>query len=160
MREVVQHPVYGEIVYTESFWAGKKTIAIDGVEAKKISKKEYVINGKRGVLKGSYFTGISLYIEGEAIQVSPKTKWYEFFFAALPFLFLMTWGNIATLCEIFPVVGGLIGGALGGAAVMVSLLFMKKQKSPLFKILIGIAVCAVTIFIAFIMAIAIIKLMN
>lgn len=159
MKEVTNHPIYGEIIYNENAWSGKKTLTVRGVDATQISKKEYVINEKRAILKGSFLTGASLYIEGETIQISPKTTWYEMVLAILPFLFLITWGNNATLCSIFPVVGGAIGGALGGAALVASLLLAKKQKSPLFKVLIEIIVLTATVFVAFIIALALVELL-
>ena len=158
MKEFVQHPIYGELVYNESFWTGKKTLTVNGVDAQSISKKEYMINGKKALLKGNYFTGINLYIEGEPVRLSPKPKWYEIFFAIFPLVFLLTWGNSASLCAIFPVVGGALGGALGGIALFVSLFFMKKQKTPLVKVLIGAAIVAITILVAFILALALIQL--
>ena len=160
MKEVIQHPVYGEIIYNESFWTGKKELMVNGVRAQRISKKEYVINEKKLILKGNYITGVSLSVEGENIQLLPKSKWYEVVLAFLPFLFLITWGNDATLCAIFPVIGGGLGGALGGIAIIVSLYFMKKQRSLLIKFLIGIAVLIATIFIAFILAYKIILLLS
>ena len=158
MKECIHHPIYGKIVYKEGFWAGKKALSINGIDAQPISKNEYMVNGKKLLLKGNFFKGISLYIEGEHIQLLPKPKWYEIVFAFLPFLFLLTWGNSTYLCSIFPVVGGAIGGALGGIGAVISLFFMKTQKAPLAKVLIGIVVAAITIFIAFILALAILQL--
>ena len=155
MREVVQHPVYGEIVYDESIWTGKKTLTVNGVNALKLSKKEFAINEKRFTLKGSYISGVSLCVDDETIQLSPKTLWYELILAIFPFLFLIIWGSSATLCAIFPVVGGAIGGALGGVAIVVSLFLMKKQKSPIVKVLIGSAVIVATIFVSYIIALGI-----
>ena len=157
MKNVIQHPVYGEIIYNESIWSGKKILTFNGVNAQQISKKEYIINEKKFILKGNYLTGVSLDIDDETIQLTPKIAWYEIAFAVLPFLFLIVWGNSVALCAIFPVVGGAIGGALGGLASVLSLLFMKKQKSILMKALIGAAVLAATVFVAFIIAFAIIK---
>ena len=159
MKNVVQHQTYGEIVYNESFWTGKKELTVNGVAAQPISKKEYSVNGKKAILKGSFLMGSSLHIEGEAIQLSPKISWYEVIFAILPFLFLITWGNSVALCAIFPVVGGAIGGALGGISAVMSLLFMKMQKSPLAKILTGIIATAATILIAFILALMILSIL-
>ena len=85
MKEIVQHSIYGEIVYNESFWTGKKALTINGVDAKPISKKEYMVNEKRAILKGSFLTGSTLLIEGETIQLSPKAKWYEIILAIIPF---------------------------------------------------------------------------
>ena len=158
MREFVKDPVYGKIIYDENFWTGNKVITINGVQANKISKKVYTIDGKKFTIKGNYITGISLYIDGKNITISRKTAWYEMLLAMLPFLFLMSWGNSSALCNIFPVVGGALGGLLGGIAIVISLMFIKKQKSLLYKILIGIAVFAVTIFIAFITALALLQI--
>ena len=157
MKEIVQHSIYGEIVYNESFWTGKKALMINGVDAKPISKKEYMVNEKRAILKGSFLTGSTLLIEGETIQLSPKAKWYEIILAIIPFLFLLTWGNSASLCSIFPVVGGAIGGALGGVGAVISLFLMKTQKNPIVKTVVGIIVAVATILIAFVLALAILS---
>lgn len=160
MKVFVRHPVYGEIIYDESFWSGKKTITVNGIAAQSVSKNTYLINGKNATLKGNSYTGISLCIENETVQLTPKPKWYELVLAILPLAFLLTWGNSAALCDIFPVVGGAIGGGLGGAGAMTSLLLMKKQESPLAKLLVGICAAAVTIFAAFAVALAILWLSN
>ena len=157
MKEIVQHSIYGEIVYNESFWTGKKALTINGVDAKPISKKEYMVNEKRAILKGSFLTGSTLLIEGETIQLSPKAKWYEIILAIIPFLFLLAWGNSASLCSIFPVVGGAIGGALGGVGAVISLFLMKTQKNPIVKTVVGIIVAVATILIAFVLALAILS---
>ena len=115
MNVIIQHPVYGKIVFNENFWSGKKTLTINDVDANPISKKEYMVNGKIVTIKGSFLMGSSLFIDGETVQLSSKPKWYEIVFAIIPFLFLITWGNIDSLVSIFPVVGGAIGGALGGS---------------------------------------------
>lgn len=157
MKIIVQHPTYGEIIYDESFWTGKKKITVGGVDAQPISKKEYMVNEKKALLTGNFLTGNTLNIDGEVIQLSSKIKWYEIVLAIIPFLFLMTWGNVVSLCAIFPVVGGAIGGALGGISAVVSLFFMKNKK-PLVKILIGIIVAAVTILIAYALALALLSI--
>ena len=36
-----------EIVYTEGIWSGKKTLTVGGVEAKPISKKDFILNNER-----------------------------------------------------------------------------------------------------------------
>ena len=157
MKETIQHPVYGEIIYSESIWTGKKSLKVNGVDAPSVSKKEYTVNGKSAILKGNFLIGSSLQIDGESIQLSPKLKWYEIVLAVIPFLFLVIWGNSATLCSVFPVVGGAIGGGLGGAAAILSLVFMKSNKSLLVKIIIGVISIAATILIAFLLALALIS---
>ena len=157
MKEIVQHPIYGEIIYNENFWTGKKKITVNGVDAQPISKKEYMVNDKRAHLTGNFLTGSTLHIAGEAIRLSPKMKWYETMLAIIPFLFLMIWSNSASLCAIFPVVGGALGGALGGVGAIVSIHLMKNKK-PLVKVLIGIIVAASTILIAFILALTLLSI--
>ena len=83
MKEIVQHPIYGEIIYNENFWTGKKKIVVNGVDAQPISKKEYMVNEKRALLTGNFLTGSTLHIEGEAIQLSSKMKWYEIILAII-----------------------------------------------------------------------------
>ena len=158
MRESIQHPVYGEIIYNESFWVGKKTLTINGVDAQPISKKEFMIDGKKIVIKGSYLTGISLYIDNDTVEVSPKPKWYEVVLALLPIIFLLTWGNSTALCAIFPVIGGAIGGALGALGSITALSLIKKTKTPLIKALIGIGTFVATVLVAFALASALILL--
>ena len=160
MKKIIQHPVYGEIVYNESFWTGKKTLTINGVDALPLSKKAYLVNGKKAHLTGSFLLGSNLHLEeGETIPLSPEAKWYEIVLSILPFLFLIIWGNNASLCAIFPVLGGGIGGGLGALGMVISQFYMKKQNTPLAKVLIGILVAAVTIFISFVLALALILLL-
>ncbi len=158
MKEFVQHPIYGEIVYNESFWSGKKTLTINGVDAQPVSKKEFTADGKKVVIVGSYLMGIKILIDNVAIEVSPKPKWYEIVFAVLPLIFLLTWGNSEALCSVFPVVGGAIGGALGGIGSITSLLLMKNAKSLLTKLLIGIGTFVGTVLFAFVLALLMISL--
>ena len=160
MKELVKHPVYGEIVYDESFWSGKKTLTINGTTAQALSKTEFMVNDQKAQVKGNLFTGVNLYIEGETVQLSPKASWFEIAFAILPFVFLMVWGNSAELCEIFPVVGGAIGGALGGFGGVISLYLMKQQKARLAKAVFGILMTVATVFIAFILAVALLSLVG
>ena len=158
MKEFVQHPIYGEIVYNESFWTAKKTLTINGVHAQPVSKKEFSAEGKKVVIIGSRLMGLKLQIDNDVVEVSPKPTWYELVFAFLPLIFLLTWGNSAALCSIFPVVGGAIGGALGGISSITSLLLMKNAKSLLIKLLIGIGVVVVTVLIGFVLALLMIAL--
>lgn len=158
MKEVIQHSVYGQIVFYESFWTGKKKISINGEEAKRISKKEYAINDKTMTLNGSVLTGATLSVGGEVIQLSQKPMWYEVALSVIPFLLLMVWGNTRTLTTIFPAVGGAIGGALGAIGSITALLLMKKSNRILKKVLIGLACTVVTFLVAAIPSIVIVIL--
>ena len=158
MKEIVQHPIYGEIIYNENFWTGKKTLTINGVCAQPVSKKEFTVEGKKVVIIGSSLMGLKLQIDNDIVEISSKPKWYEIVLAFLPLIFLLTWGNSTALCSVFPVVGGAIGGALGGIGSITSLLLMKKAKSLLTKMLIGIGAFAVTVLIAFVLALVMVLL--
>ena len=129
MKTTVNHPIHGEIVYTETAFLGKKSITVNGVEAVAISKKEFMIDGKHATLKGSFLFGATLCLEGESIEVCPKPHGYEIFLAVVPFLILLIWGNVPALCTIFPVVGGMIGGALYGVGAVLSLFLMKNASN-------------------------------
>ena len=157
MKESVIHPEHGAIVYDENIFSGKVNLFINGVYARPFSKKEFLFEEKKVVIKGSFLTGVTLVIGGESIEISPKPKWYEILLAILPFAFLLVWGNDTELCAIFPVVGGAIGGGLGGLGMSVSLFLMKKTKSPLYKALIGLGCFAAIILIAFVLAIIILS---
>ena len=147
MRECIQHPTYGEIVYHET-WTGKKSICVNGVNAPAISSKEFVIDNKMAVLTGNLFGGVALDIAGEKIEISPKPKWYEMLLGILPFLFVLVWGNSKALCAIFPIVGGAIGGALGGLAICLSMLLIKRADSFFEKITLALGVLVVTALIS------------
>ena len=160
VKKLIQHPIHGEIVYSESSWTGKKALTVNGVDAQPISKKEFTAEGKKIVIVGGGLIGMKLQIDNDIIEISPKTKWYEFVLAILPLIFLLVWGNSVELCSIFPVVGGAIGGALGGISLVFSLLFMKSAKSLPAKLLIGMGVLVVTVLISFVLALLMISLIS
>jgi hypothetical protein len=162
MKETIQHSVYGEITYSESFWLGKKALTVNGAVAQPIgkSKKEFMVNGEKAILKGSAFTGVTMLIGNETVELIRKPKVYEIILAILPIVFLLTWGNSVALCSIFPVVGGAIGGAIGAIFACESMMLMRKAKTPLTKILIGFGMFAATLLVGFIVAILLISLMG
>ena len=159
MQETIMHQVFGEIVYNENAFTGKKVLTVNGVEATAVSKKEFLIDGKKATLKGSFITGVELLIEDDVVVLSPKPRWYESLISILPFLFVIIWGNNVSLCAIVPVLGGALGGALGALGSMLSLLFIKKAKLIINKILIGLAVFVLTVLINAVLAFLIIILM-
>lgn len=159
MKTVINHPTYGEIVYDESFWTGKKTLTVNGTTCFAISKKEFMVGDQKVLLSGNLYLGIRLSIDQETIEISPRPAWYEIVLAILPILFLLTWGNSPSLCAIFPVVGGAIGGAVGAVFSLGSLLLMKKSKSPAIKLLIGVGMFALTLLVAFVLALLVLSMM-
>ena len=152
MKITINHPTYGEIVYDESIWTGKKTLTVNGTTCFAVSKKEFLAGDQKILLSGSLLSGVRLTINQETVEVSPRPAWYEIAFAILPLVFLITWGSSPTLCAIFPVIGGAIGGAIGGVFGMTSLVLMKKTSSVGKKLLIGVGMFAAAVLASFVLA--------
>ena len=137
---------YGNIIYEESFWTGKKKVTINGTVLKAVSKTAFEYQREnenvRVYVEGNMFKGAQLHVGDEKFLICDKTMWYEYILALLPFILNIVWGNSVELCAIIPVVGGAIGGAISGCLAAVSLSAMKNTKNPLYKILIGLGVLA------------------
>ena len=145
MKKISKHEVYGEIVYEEKFWTGKKSVTIDGIPLEKISKKEFKLqDGNTVSIEGGFLQGSNLNIKGESLMLTPKIKWYEIVLCCFPFLLTIIWGNISALCAIVPLVGGAIGGAIGGVFSALGLFFIKSVNPIWLKILIALASLAIT----------------
>ena len=157
MKIVKNHSDFGEIIYSESAWTGKKSITINGVKAIPLSKKVFMAGDIRLTLSGNSLTGLDLLVGMKIVELISKPKWYELLLAILPFVFLMVWGNSISLCEIFPVVAGGLGGALAGGLGVVSLSTMKKTRSVILKLLVGVIFFVVIILIANALAVAILS---
>lgn len=161
MKETIQHEKYGEILYDENFWTGRKELSINGVQLKRISRKEFQMdNGTKATVKGSFLFGAKLAVENDTIQLTPTIKWYEITLCILPFLLVMIWGNVPALCEIIPVVGGAIGGFISALLSFVGLFFMRSVKPIWAKLLIALATLAVTFGICCGIGIAIVALFS
>ena len=147
MKKVIMHPTYGEIVYEEGFWSGKRTFTVNGTAMQKISKDTYTFivgeESVQAVLQGSMLMGASLNIRGEKIWIISKPKLYDWLLSFLPFAIIMIWGNSAPLCSIIPVAGGAIGGALGGAGLVITM-FLIREKRGARKILTALLAALLT----------------
>ena len=102
MRKIIQHPVYGKIIYTEGSWTGKKDLVVPGHDVQQVSKRSFLVDGKSALIVGNFLSGAELCIDGETIELSAKLKWYEVVIAILPLIFMWTWGRSAALCSISP----------------------------------------------------------
>ena len=158
MKEVINHETYGEIVYEESFWLGKKTITVNGVKAKMLSKKEFLLGEKRIFLTGDFLSGVKAQIDGQTVVITKAPKWYEIVLAIIPIILVLVWGNSTALCSIIPIVGGALGGAIGGIGGVLSLVYMKNEKRPLIKLLIGLLGIALTFILSYVVYIVILVL--
>ena len=157
MRSIVNHPKYGEIIYNENIWTGKKTLIVNGREATNLSRNSFIFNDTHARLKGSYIFGLKMVIGYDVIELVKQPEWYELLLALAPIMFLIVWGNVPALCAIFPVVGGAIGGAIGGVFTILSLALMRKTNSALYKVLIGLASFVAVLFIAYLIALALLS---
>ncbi len=159
MKKSIIHPSYGEIVYEEGIWSGKKSIFINGTPLQKVKKNEYLLGvGENAVpvtLGGSVMTGVALSIRDEDIWIVPKPTWLDWILSAIPFILILVWGNNVQLCSIIPVMGGAIGGALGGLAMVITI-FMIREKNIAIKLLTSILATLVTFAIGAALALALV----
>ena len=156
MKASVSHILYGRIEYEESFWTGKRELTVNGQKLLKKKKNVYQLNTENGVLecriKGSFLTGATLCVDQDVIQLSEPCKWYEIFCSALIFAFVLIWGNVPSLCRIFPIVGGAIGGGISGMTACMNLFLMRGTKKAGFKLLIWLGMFLGTIVVCFLIA--------
>ena len=183
MRNITKHEVYGEIIYDESFFTGKKEVYINGVKLAKVDKKTYsyrtrvkltdefgnvIYNeydapltkeiNKNVEIKGNFLYGSTITIDNEEIEVSPKAKWFEIVLALFAPIFVVIWGNSASLCEIFPVVGGFIGGFLSCLISFSGFAIMKTKTSVLQKILVGLGFAVLSVLACFIVGLMLVSM--
>lgn len=153
MKVEFKNESLGLVEYNESFWTGKKKIVVNGKQLKKVGKNQYsYVNGEESIyakINGNFFTGASLVIKGEVIEVVPKTKPLEWVLVIVPLVFILVWGNVPFLCAIFPMIGGIIGGAIAGGILAGGLIIMKKFKpfwakliTALIATIIAVGLCA------------------
>lgn len=155
----IRHDSYGEISYEESFWSGKKVISIGGQELVKEGKNVFHYDtGEqmiRVTVKGTYWYGAYLVIDGNVVVISRKPTWYEILFSALIYGLMSAWGNSPYLCSIVPVVGGAIGGMIWGVMIVVNLWAMRAMDSILKKIAVWLGMLVATFALSFLAALVI-----
>lgn len=157
MKSTVHHVGYGQIEYNESFWTGKRSITIDGQALTKKTRNVFILESENGPLeckvKGSALFGCSLCIDNDVITVTEACRWYEAICSLLICIFVLVWGNVPALCEIFPIIGGAIGGAICGCTACANLFLMKQTKNVAVKLLIWLGIFALTIVACFILGV-------
>ena len=158
MKKFVHHPIYGKIEYNENLWSGKPSLYINGKALPEISKKVFQYEDTQITVKGNSLTSIVLLINGEEFTVVEKTKWYEMVFLVLMLSVGLVWGNSVALCNIFPVVGGAIGGGLCALFAMLSLSISKSTENVSRKLLIGAVFLGVTIVVCHVIALSLLSL--
>ena len=152
MRVILQVPDIGEILYEESYWTGKKTVTINGKSYQKASKTTYVyMDGEKEhyiTVTGSFLSGVSVTLgNGVTVKITEKPAWYEWLLSGAGFLFVLIWGNVPVSADIFPVVGGAIGGGIAAIFAIFSLMLIRDKKEIWKKVLIAVAFFAVTVLI-------------
>lgn len=156
METIIQHETYGKIVYSESFWTGKKKLYINDVELKKVNRKAFEYNvGEETVsvvLKGNTLTGMAVTIKEEKIQVVPKPEWYVILLSVLMFSFVMVWGNSVTLVKILPLIGGALGGGVSGIFAALNIISTRYTKNAWVKLVLGVVFFAATIVSCYVLA--------
>ncbi len=145
MRSIIKSEKFGEIVYDENAWTGRKSVTIDGKPLEKVGKNAFTMpDGTAVTVKGNFLIGSKLLIGGDTVTLSPTIKWYEIVLSVLPFILIMVWGNVVSLCAIVPVVGGAIGGGISGLLSAVNLCVIKLVKPVWLKVLISIGMLGAT----------------
>lgn len=161
MKKTILNETYGEIIYYESPWTGKKGLTVGGTPLVKTDKNtfEREIDGKRDVfcLKGSFITGVKLLAGGQTHVLIDAPKWYEIVLPLIIFAFILVWGNIVATCKILPLVGGAIGGAISGLFAMVCFLVMRFANKLYLKLLVFAGCFASTVLVCYLIASAIIS---
>lgn len=159
MKIILQEQDIGEIIYEESYWTGKKTITVNGWVYKKApkSKTTYVcFNGEKEyyiTVTGTFLSGVSIAFEnGKTVQVTQKPEWYELLLSAVGIFFILIWGNTPASVDIFPVIGGALGGAISAAIACVSLMMMRERKAVWQKLLIGVGFLVLTLVVCNLLA--------
>ncbi len=153
MKVIVTNEKYGEFVYEESFWTGKKELFLNGEKLEKSSKNVFLMNNGDAVyLKGNYLSGVNVTINDETFPLMSALKWYDILLSLLPFILVLIWGNSRGLVNIVPIVGGAIGGLFGGLGTGINLLLSKSIKNIWLKIVITILVTGLTFLICYLIA--------
>lgn len=147
MKSEVTHNKLGNIVYEENFFNGKKSLIVNGNVLHQRSETVFVeVDEEKEIeyqVTGNFAAGVVVKAKGVSVQVVPKTPGYEYIIYFLPLILVLVWSSIVQLCEIIPVTGGLIGGAISGAISFASLVFAKCKKNLSTKILISLAATAI-----------------
>lgn len=99
------------LLYTESFWSGKRTLVVDGKQTLKLGKKKFSAEDESGNrteydIIGSYFTGITVRSSAGEETVLAKNKWYDWVMAIIPLVGIpfgvifcgAIGGGLSTLC--------------------------------------------------------------
>ncbi len=165
MKVIVTNEKYGEFVYEESVWTGKKELFLNGEKLEKNSKNVFFMsNGDAVYLKGNSLSGVHITINGETFILLVALKWYDILLSLLPIILVLIWGNSRYLVNIVPIIGGVIGGGLGGGigglfsglGAAINVFLSRNIKNIWLKIALTILVTGLTFLICYLIALIII----
>lgn len=134
-----------DLVYTESFWTGKKEVEYDGNKAEKVDKFTFKLGEDNFNVMGSYMTGVTIGFKGNNIEMVKKTTWFEYTLALLTFI-----GCLAFAFFVNNVWCAVVCGVFGGFGCVCSLYVMKLTNKTWLKILIGFAFLLVLITLSYV----------
>ena len=164
MKKNFNSEKYGNILYEESFWTGRKRITINGKVMKATSKTTFELQNEEEEIKaliiGNLLKGMTLKVDEEKFEVYAKSSWYEYVLAFMGVVLVIVWGNSVELCSIVPVIGGAIGGGISGLLAVLSLMTMKKVNNPLLKVLIGLGMFVGTFLICMLLGVALVSALS
>ena len=131
------------IVYEESFWTGKKSIKIDGVELQKAGKNQYLYEENLYKLKGNFLSGAKLVGNYGTIVLVQSLEALDWVLVFLPLVLAF--------------IGGLVGAVCAVVAMWMNALTVRQCKNNGKKILICLGSCALA-FIAYLAVVFIIAM--
>lgn len=134
---------FGEIEYYESAWSGKKGVKVQGQTLTAVKKDTFLMRSTIGelhvIVNGSYMRGVTIEIDGEKMVMVEKPKWYVIALIILFAIIPIVWANVPTLCGIFPLIGGAIGGAIMGVCAVATYMATRRVPKPIYQVLITFA---------------------
>ena len=123
------------IIYEESFWTGKKSIKIDGVELEKAGRNQFLYDGNLYKLKGNFLSGAKLVGNYGTIVLVNSLSVLDWILVFLPF--------------ILAIVGGLAGAICGVVSMWMNALAVRQTKTTGKKVLICFGSFAVAVIAYF-----------
>lgn len=164
MKASILTEKYGEIVYEENMWTGKKKITVNGILLTKFNKKTYVgtVGGERLTvdIRGGYLTGVIIEINGGLkYRVTEPAKWYDYVLAFIWVPVYLVLSVTPAFYMVFPIVGGALGGAIAGIGAALAMYTIKPMKNIALKIVISLAYFVGVMLINFALAMVMISAM-
>ena len=156
MKASILTEKYGEIVYEENYWTGKKTVTVGGVQLKKVNKKTFAgeIHGEQviALIEGSFLSGAIIDVNGDKFRLTDSAKWYDYVLTFAWAAIYIVWSVSDTLNMIFPVVGGALGGAVAGLGAATTLFIIKPMKNIAAKIAVSLGMFVAVMLVNFALA--------